>query len=207
RMLPGKLQKQADALDKHNDCVICAHDTRVFNNDTNKTIRLYKTSEKKDILNLADLLNVLSLFAFSALMFRRAAAPPNGIDERIKHIGDIYLNVYLARQGNIIYLHEVLGEYRVHQDSLMHKAKGKTYFNDMAITLDMAKTNLPDNLKAKLNKWEAYAYLYRGIEELENGEIALARRDLILSLEKKIYTKGQFFYLILSFIRGWLSHF
>jgi len=200
RMLPGKLQKQVDALDSHSMCVMCAHDTRVFNSDTNKTIRLYKTSKKKDIFNLADLLNVLSLFAFSSLMFRRIAAPPQGIDENIKQIGDIYLNVYLARQGNIIYLHEVLGEYRVHLDSLMYKAKGKSYFNDMAITLNMARTNLSDDLKGKLNKWEAYAYLYKGIEELENGEKNLARKDILFSLKKKIYTKGQFFYLLLSFM-------
>jgi hypothetical protein len=136
-----------------------------------------------------------------------AAAPPLVIDEKIKQIGDIYLNVFLVRQGNIIYLHEVLGEYRIHSSSIMHKVKGKACFNDMAITIDMARTNLPNNLKIKLNKWESYAYLFRGIEELENGEIALARKDVMFSLKKKIYTKGQFYYLIFSFLPMFLFRF
>lgn len=201
RMLPGKLQKQVNSLDNYPDCVICAHEMRAFDSDTGTTIPWKSQLTENKIFSVEALLNVLQLFTFSSSMFRRKELPKSMIDERIRYIGDMYLNLSLATRGNIIYLNEILGKYRVHANSVTKRMNGKMYFNDMAITLEMARTILPNNLRKKLNKWEAYAYLFRGIAELEDGELMLARKDFIDSIKKKPnHSRGQFFYLLWSFM-------
>lgn len=110
RMLPGKLQKQAEFLDKHLDCTIVAHDLRTFDGKSGKI--LAETFSALSIPEITDI-NYLVLhrcyFGHSSKMFRRSAMITTA---REKPTADFFLHIEHALNGNIGYINEVLGEYR-----------------------------------------------------------------------------------------------
>lgn len=110
RMLPGKLQKQADFLDQHLDCAIVGHDLRIFDGETTN-IRS-ENFTKLNIPTITDI-NFLVLnrcyFGHSSKMFRRSAMISQ---YREKPTYDFFLHVEHATKGHIGYINEVLGEYR-----------------------------------------------------------------------------------------------
>ena len=109
---PKKLQKQADYLDSHPECVTCFHDVKVVN-DSDDSSYLYSVHISKDIFTLEDLLENNPVPNCST-MFR------NGLMESFPEwyyemkLGDWPLHVMNARHGSTAYLNEVMGIYRVH---------------------------------------------------------------------------------------------
>lgn len=110
RMLPGKLQKQADFLDWHLDCAMVGHDLRIFDGENGNT-----RSENFTKLNIPEITDITFLvlnrcyFGHSSKMFRRSAMISQ---YREKPTNDFFLHVEHATNGHIGYINEVLGEYR-----------------------------------------------------------------------------------------------
>jgi glycosyltransferase involved in cell wall biosynthesis len=110
RMLPGKLQKQSDFLDKHLDCSMVVHDLRIFDGKTgailSETFTNLSIPEKTDI-------NFLVLnrcyFGHSSKMFRRSSIISQIRD---KPTIDFFMHIEQASKWNVGYINEVLGEYR-----------------------------------------------------------------------------------------------
>lgn len=110
RMLPGKLQKQTDFLDKHPDCTMVTHDLRTFEGKIGKIlaerINDLVIPEKSDINYL--LLN-RCFFGHSSKMFRSSDIISQFRD---KPTVDFFMHVEHASKGNVGYINEVLGEHR-----------------------------------------------------------------------------------------------
>ncbi len=110
RMLPGKLQKQTDFLNKHPECSMVIHDIRIFDGETGNT-----RSENYTNLNIPEIMDINFLvlnrcyFGHCSKMFRRSAIISR---YREKPTVDFFLHVEHASKGNIGYINEVLGEYR-----------------------------------------------------------------------------------------------
>lgn len=109
RMLPGKLQKQADFLDAHPACSIVAHDLRVFDGATGKTISERASAHIPSIADIHYLVRNRTYFGHSSKMFRRSAMLSW---QRNRPTVDFFLHIEHASKGNIGYLDEVLGEHR-----------------------------------------------------------------------------------------------
>lgn len=109
-MLPGKLRTQAEALDSNSDCTICVHDVRQFDQQKQRFLSLPRrqTPRKAD---LKFLLMNLPYFAHSSKMYR--AECREGLERASEDILDCYFHVHHALNGDILYLDEQLGVYRV----------------------------------------------------------------------------------------------
>lgn len=109
RMLPGKLQKQVNFLDRHLDCSIVGHDLRISDGETgcilSETFTNLSIPEKTDINFL--LVNGC-YFGHSSKMFRRSSIITQFRD---KATVDFFMHVEQASKGNIGYINEILGEY------------------------------------------------------------------------------------------------
>lgn len=127
RMLAGKLQKQADFLDAHPECSIVAHDLRVFDGQTNLTLRpTYHSAPVPAITTINDLVLNGCYFGHASKMYRRSAI----LSTHKKGFAvDFYLHIEHASRGNIGYLHEVLGEYRKSANS--HTDPQSPFFNEV----------------------------------------------------------------------------
>lgn len=108
--LPGKLQKQVDALTNNPDCVICSHDM-VIVSDTGVQLRSSFRCHRPGINTLMDLYEQLPFFAHSSKMFVNdleslfwSELHPNTLD--------IEVHVQQAKKGNIYHIDEGLGAYR-----------------------------------------------------------------------------------------------
>lgn len=109
--LPGKLQKQFDALERNTDCVICTHDMKLVNaagDDLGRSFRKHKGG----VNTLMDLYENLPFFAHSSKMFI------NDLDlDFWNHLHpqalDIEVHVKQLYYGSIYHIPESLGGYRI----------------------------------------------------------------------------------------------
>ncbi len=124
-MLPGKLRIQAEELDRNQECTICFHAVRRYDQPNNRYL-LYKSKtipRKSDIYFL--LLNISS-FTHSSKMFRATSHNDFNIAKEI--IIDASFHVHHALTGKILYLNDVLGVYRVNVGISAKKDKGSQKF-------------------------------------------------------------------------------
>ncbi|MBU3022183.1 glycosyltransferase family A protein [Aestuariibacter sp. A3R04] len=122
--LPGKLQTQIDYLDTHEDCQMVFHESDMFDSDTNETMRLYSQSsynwsyipQRSDITHL---IRYGTYLQASSVMFRRHAWLTETVAQECKIILDYPFYILNAGylNANIDFIPNVLGRYRIHQDS------------------------------------------------------------------------------------------
>lgn len=109
--LPGKLQKQADALDMHPTCCICSHDVMVVDRGS-RLIRTNFINHKGGVNTLSDLYRRLPFFAHSSKMFLNDSRS-FFYDNLSKDSVDIEIHVEQAKKGDIFHIGECLGAYRL----------------------------------------------------------------------------------------------
>ena len=115
--LPGKLRAQLDAMQRHPECAVCAHDCMVFDEATGRIEakhffrkRLKLNHQNEAVLDIAFLAAHLPFFAHSTKMYRRSAA--EGLIYEGREMIDCHWHLYHAGRGSIVYINEVLGAYR-----------------------------------------------------------------------------------------------
>lgn len=107
--LPSKLQKQFDILENNSDCAICVHNMNAIDSHSNTMNAAFKTfAERK--YSLLDMYLINPFFIHSSKMF------VNRIEEYIDNLDvnalDTEVHIEQAKQGNIYFLQEKLGNYR-----------------------------------------------------------------------------------------------
>ncbi len=114
---PLKLQRQYDALESHPDVDICAHASRGVDPFSKKVIFEMAPKEKKDfmIIPVEDVIleGGNSYVATSALFCRRRLIEETPEFRRI-HTYDYTMQIWGALRGGMIYLGNVMSEYRTH---------------------------------------------------------------------------------------------
>jgi len=178
-MLPNKLNKQIEMLDKHPEYVMIGHDARAFESETGKTIRYVTPRFKKDEYTIEDLIVESSFFANSSKVFRKSAYPPTGIDNQLYAIGDWYITIEIAKKGKIGYIHENLVEYRVHNQSIMQKIRGDKQAHDIIYILDKLEKEYPNKYTHLFGRQKAYCSLILGIQADQEGKKSWARKYFI----------------------------
>jgi glycosyltransferase involved in cell wall biosynthesis len=110
---PHKLQKQADYLDAHPECVMCFHNVRVFDEDGAVEPWYLNSSAQEEITGLEDLL-VNNYIASCSPMLRQGVIEGFPDWYYTAAWADWPLYLLHARHGKVGYLDEVMGARRFH---------------------------------------------------------------------------------------------
>jgi glycosyltransferase involved in cell wall biosynthesis len=117
-MLPGKIARQVEALERRPDAVACAHDAEVFESQSGRVLGIFSElyNGRRGVREGGIELQFDPTYFMlpSATMFRAAAAPAHGFDERLRFGNDLLWQIELQRNGPVIALQEVLVRYRRH---------------------------------------------------------------------------------------------
>ena len=111
-MLPDKLRIQSQGLDENQDCTVCVHEVRRYDQRSERYLSFKpKAIPRKSGLDF--LLMNLPFFTHSSKMYRRECHKDLKLLEG--EVIDCYLHVHHALKGKILYLYlkDVLGVYRV----------------------------------------------------------------------------------------------
>lgn len=108
--LPGKLQIQYDLMEKQPNCVICAHDVQLVD-ENDFIIKENYIKNSKSILTLDDLYKKPSSFAHSSKMFRNIF-DDNFWNKLPLDTLDVELHIMQAEFGDVAFIKDVLGAYR-----------------------------------------------------------------------------------------------
>jgi hypothetical protein len=132
---PSKLQKQVDFLDKSSGTAICFHRTRVYYEDES-------ASEYLDPLNHCEFSTIENLLEENYIqtcsaMFRNKLFGdfPDWFFAGI--IGDYPLHILNAGYGNIGYIDEVMGAYRIHSAGVWSMQTDKNFVRNYSAAIKM----------------------------------------------------------------------
>ena len=122
--LPGKFQKQVDYLDNNPECSMVYHEMEVFDSDSNKNLWHYVRDyyNQQYIPTHAGIQHLIKYGCFlhiCSAMIRNHKHILNTTDQSNKIILDhpwLVLN-QLYLKGNIDFIDEILGRYRIHENS------------------------------------------------------------------------------------------
>jgi glycosyltransferase involved in cell wall biosynthesis len=122
--LPAKLQKQVDYLDSHQDCHMVYHESDMFDSVTDKTIKFYSKefynwSHIPQRSNIEHMIKYGTYMQASSVMFRNHENLSKTVSPKCKIIFDyaFYINNAGYLQANVDFIPEVLGRYRIHENS------------------------------------------------------------------------------------------
>jgi len=123
---PYKLQKQVDFLDAHPECVICFHDAVVIYEDGQRESHPYNRTKPKSISNIEDLL-IKNYMPTCSVMFRQGSVDKFPDWFYTVEQQDWLLQILNARHGNLGYIDEVMGVYRIHSGGTWSQATPRQY--------------------------------------------------------------------------------
>jgi glycosyltransferase involved in cell wall biosynthesis len=130
----GKLQKQADALDKNPHCSFVVHKTAIFDNHSHSIIGTHPSGRRKSISTIEELVRDYLFFSHSSKMYRRGVDDFNATSP--SDVIDFYFHILHASRGPILYLEEVLGAYRSNQAGSITQGSVTKISKLFALTLD-----------------------------------------------------------------------
>lgn len=118
-MLPGKLEVQSQYLDDNPTASACCHDMEVFESETGEFIRRYNNRVSFKTKALSELLRQGADFCHSSKMFRRNTVTEQDLNFPTSVIFDWYMHLLHARHGQIHFINQVLGKYRISANSVV----------------------------------------------------------------------------------------
>lgn len=120
---PHKLQKQVDFLDSHSECSVCFHPVRIIYAEGDRRPQIAYPRKKNKIYTLKDLLKGNFMHTCS-VMFRRGLFSDFPDWFYKVAVGDWPLHILNAQHGDIGYIDEVMGAYRVHSGGIYTSREG-----------------------------------------------------------------------------------
>jgi glycosyltransferase involved in cell wall biosynthesis len=157
-MLPTKLQKQVDFLDKHPECAMVHHLVNFIDkkgNITGKTrARSATVGTINDIIRQNHIINSSNMFRSSCLDEHFYSIPHSLM------LHDKLAHMIKTQYGRVCVIPEILGSYRVYSESIFKSASSYKLFNAQIYTVDYAK-NLKGTSDKYIKKGKSILYLAR----------------------------------------------
>jgi glycosyltransferase involved in cell wall biosynthesis len=200
-MLPGRIKKLVDVMESNPNCVVCIHNIEVFDSDSGKVLNNYYNVNDNFPHQLQGVENFIKFGGYApgpGRMFRLSACPPEGFDTRVARTCDFLFLIETALHGEIKYIPEVLGRYRIHGNNITITTCDD--YTDRLITLALVETKHP-HLWSYTRQCRAL-YLYElGVQKVLQGQGEKARPLLIESLRQGWITWKWFGW----FVNSWLG--
>lgn len=141
-MLPGRITKQVEFLERHPEYSICGSYVQII--DANgRPVRIQKDQQKKarPTYTLRELIaSNNSLAPVPGFMVRADCVPAGGYDYRLPKAADSLFYYHIASKGDLYILKEPLTSYRVHES---HASK-MGYFDDSLVAMALCEYKFPE---------------------------------------------------------------
>ncbi|MFW6116142.1 MAG: glycosyltransferase [bacterium] len=181
---PHKLQKQVDFLESHPECSMCYHNVEVLYEDGSRATRLRNSPDQKPLFSLEDIL-VDNPVTTCSVVYRNDLIGELPESYRQLVMGDWPMWVWLARQGQLAYMNDVMACYRVHSrgvfssKSLTEWLPGRLAAYDVIDReLGFAYHSLVQQGKARWVQMAAQDYLREAVASSDLEEALPAYRSL-----------------------------
>lgn len=148
-MMPLKLLKQVNYLDRHENCPLVAHRMEVWQNG----VRINITKDIRSQINMPKLLLEHPMFLHSSIMYRRSVIS-HVYDEKDPFI-DYYVYMFALKYGDIGFINEALGKYT--NSVGVSKNRNLMPFIQKAIDLAIGRVPLAVIDRARSKQYLSYA--------------------------------------------------
>jgi glycosyltransferase involved in cell wall biosynthesis len=191
-MSQHKIKKQVEYLTVNPDLVACAHDMDVFDVDGEKSIG--KFSEVINFAKIDDRISIKSIFdpslllSPSSIMYKYEKIPVDGLDIRLKYWYDFLFIVEVLINGDLGFMNEVLGSYKLHQANTSQSDDMRELGLEnalLAYSIIMAK--YPD-LYSLVKRRRTATYVAKILDCIKRGDVKRA-----INISKILMSEGNFF--------------
>lgn len=189
-----KIEKQLNYLSSNPHLVGCAHDMEVFNSEEGRN--LGKFSEVISYKKVRGEISIEQLFepslflCPSSILYKTDKIPKHFFDTRLKYLNDFLFNVDVLMEGNIGFIDDILGTYRIHGGNITTNTEAqKLAFEDALIALAIIISRYPE-LSSSVNRRKQALYMdqiLKNIKEGNNSRAKLLSKNLI---SEGFYLKG-----------------
>lgn len=184
-MLPTKLQKQVDFLDKYPECSMVHHLVNFIDKKGDIT---GKTKARSATVGTINNIIIQNHIINSSNMFRRSC-----LDEHFYNIPhtlmlhDKLAHMIKTQYGRVCLIPEHLGSYRVYSESIFKSASSYKLFKAQIFTVEYAK-NLKGASEDAIRKGKSILYLARVREHYKKKNYTRAKYYLKLARESVAYS-------------------
>lgn len=166
-MLPNKIKKQVEFMENNPECSVCYHNLDVFDNSSKKTLYLINNKSNSYEGYFKDVVSKGVFNGACSTVVRRSKTPIHGYDERIPIVSDwLYTMETLANGGKIMYIDEVLGRYRRHDNNISKNLVKLSSHKDCLNACSILLLNHPELSKKILFR---YSEILRGLRIYDDG--------------------------------------
>ncbi len=178
-MLPGKIKKQVEYMEKNLDCNLCGTYTLLIDNNGNRlNIKKDFKKKKNPRYTLCELIeSANTLIPVVSYMTRNSISSKLRFDNRLPVASDSLFFYQNVLNGYIYILPEILSVYRVHNSH----AQKLGYKDDSLVSLALSEYYFPECLNS-VRKARAKTYYSIGRMHMKNYNQKLARLFLWNSL-------------------------
>jgi glycosyltransferase involved in cell wall biosynthesis len=148
-MLPTKISKQVELMQRRLDVVGCCHDAELFESPSGKVLGVFsklingKQGFKEGGVELW--FDTSYLMLPSTMLIRATALPKHGFDERLRYLNDWLLDVEIFRNGSCAAINEVLVKYRRHANNVSGNAEARALGDEeKMIALGIIEARYPE---------------------------------------------------------------
>ena len=179
-MLPGKLDRQVRELRRHPEAVASVHDAEVFDSDSGRVLGrftdLYNGRRGVRDGGVELVFDPTYFMLPSATMFRAAAMPPHGFDERLRFGNDLLWYIELLRQGRVVGSDDVLVRYRRHASNVTADSETQARkLEEGLMTMAIVESRYPELARLGRRREAAFLLVEAGNAAASGNRRAAAR--------------------------------
>jgi hypothetical protein len=175
-----KIQKQVDFLDSHHDCAMCCHRVKFLNETGFAEFDVFPP-RAAGAYTIEDLLKENFVMTCSAVMRRDLLdGLPPGLSEM--KVGDWARFAWVARQGKIELMDEIMASYRVHSGSMWSSLPLSARMQESTRMLRVLDKELGFAYRNTISQTIASFYLQMALMARSNGRRVEAAKYFIDSI-------------------------
>jgi len=172
-----KLQKQVDYLNGHPECSFCFHKMNVLYEDSGK-VDVMEPPDRKNKYTLEDLL-ISNFIANSSVMYRAGMIVDFPAWWYSTEMTDWTTHIMYARQGEVGYLDETMGAYRVHSEGVWSKQSNMERILEDIQAYGLINNYLEYRYNKKIKNLVSNRYYKLSMISYDKGDIKAAKNFAI----------------------------
>ncbi len=177
---PAKLRRQVAYLDEHPECSMCFHNVLYHWEDGSRADAPRNRPDQATHHDMEELLSGCYVGSCSPV-FRRAAIVPLPAWYFEMPWGDWPLYILAARAGEIHYLPELMGVYRLHQHGMFSGLSQRQVLEIWTTLYEGVREIIPPEYEALRRHWLSQTWVGRALEHERAHELEAARHCLSAS--------------------------